>query len=163
KICKRKWEIFQDILRMHRLNNNQVLGAGGDVLAAILGEDGHVLNPDTEFAGQVNAGFGRADGTGGHGVGVAGVDVGSLVDFQTQAVAISVAEVLTVTGIGDDFPGNGVNVLAGDAGLGGGDGSFLSLQHGVVDGFHFLGGKAHGHGPGHIGAVAHVGSAEVHG
>ena len=38
------------------LDNNEIFGAAGDVLAAILLNNGHILNADTEFTGQIDAG-----------------------------------------------------------------------------------------------------------
>ena len=46
---------------------------------------------------------------------------------------------------------------------GGGDPGVLGLQHDVVDLLHLLGGLAHGDGAGHVGAVAVVQAAEIHG
>ena len=84
-------------------------------------------------------------------------------DLQTKAVAVAVAEIFAVTGVGNDLPGGAVNILAGNAGLRGGDGGQLRLENGVVHVLHLVGGVADGDSTGHVGAVAHVGRAEVHG
>ena len=84
-------------------------------------------------------------------------------DFQTQAVAVAVAEVFAVAGVGNDLPGGTIDLLAGNAGLRGGDGGQLRLENGIVHVLHLVGGVAHGHGAGHVGAVAHIGRAKVHG
>ena len=73
------------------------------------------------------------------------------------------AEVFAVTGVGNDLPGDRVDLLAGDARLGGGNGALLGLQHHVVHLFHLVRSKSHRHGAGHVGAVALIGSTEVHG
>jgi len=85
------------------------------------------------------------------------------VNFHAHAVAEAVAEIGTVTGVLDDLPGGGVHVVAGGAGLGGGDARQLGLQHDVVDLLHLLGDAAHGHGAGHVRAIALIDATEVHG
>ena len=81
---------MQGVLRKN-LNNNQVFGALGNVDITIIGDQRHILNANAKLAGQVDAGFRGAQRTGGHGVGIAGVGVGCLVDLQAQAVAIAMS------------------------------------------------------------------------
>ena len=114
----------------------------GNILAAALLEDHHVLDPNAELTGQVDAGLGGADDACGQRLNVAGVGAGVLVDLQTKAVAVAVAEVFAVTGVGNDLPGGAVNILAGNAGLRGGDGGQLRLENGVVHVLHLVGGVA---------------------
>ena len=84
-------------------------------------------------------------------------------DLDAYAVAVAVAEIVSVARILNDLPGGGVDALAGHAGPGGGNPGALGLQHDVVDLLHLLGGLAHGDGAGHVGTVPPVDAAEVHG
>ena len=115
------------------LQNQQVLLGQGDILAAALLQHHHVLDADAEAAGQIDAGLGRHGGSQRQGLVVGGGGIGGLVNFHAHAVAEAVAEIGTVTGVLDDLPGGGVHVVAGGAGLGGGDARQLGLQHDVVD------------------------------
>ena len=115
------------------LNNNQVLGALGDVDNAIFGDHGHILNSDTESAGQINAGFCGTQSACGHRACVAGIGIGGFVDLQAQAMTVAVTEVFAITGIRNDLAGSGIDVTANDTGAGCGNTGLLSLQNGLID------------------------------
>ena len=73
----------------------------GNIFVTVSLKNRHVLNADTEFTGQIDAGFCGSNRIFGHGIRISGIGVGCLMNFQTQAVAIAVAEVGTVAGIGN--------------------------------------------------------------
>ena len=133
-----------------------------DIFAAIGGKDHHVLDPNAEFSGQIDAGFCGTQGTCGHGTLVAGIGIGCFVDLQTQAVAVAMAEVFAVTGIGNDLTGNTIDITANDTSLGCGNACQLCLQHRVIDLAHLVGGIAYGNRAGHITAVAVDFCPEIH-
>ena len=100
------------------LDNNQIFGAGGQNFNAIFAENAGIFNSDTEFTGQIDTGLCRSNCTGGHAFGVTGGGVGCFMDFQTQAVAGAMTEILPVAGIRDHLAGSAVDILTGNACLG---------------------------------------------
>ena len=60
------------------LDNDQIFGAVGDILAAILLQNGYILDADAEFSGQIDTGLGGADRMDRHGIVVGGVGAGVL-------------------------------------------------------------------------------------
>ena len=114
------------------LQDSQVLLGQGDIHAAALLQYQHVLDADAEAAGQIDAGLGRHSGSQRQGVVVGRGSVGSLMDLHTHAVAEAVAEIGSVARILDDLPGGGVHIVAGSAGLGGGNTRQLGLKHRVL-------------------------------
>src|SRR6202011_569481 len=102
----------------------------GEHLAAVCGDVPVVFEADAELAGDVDAGFVGEAHAGGERCGVAADEVGPLVAVHADAVAQAVGEVFvvgTVAGGGDDVAGGGVDSLALDAGMGGGEGGGLGL------------------------------------
>ena len=132
-------------------------------MAAVLRQDQHVLDPHPQLPRQIDARLGGDHRPGGQGLGVGGGGIGPLVDLHPHAVAEAVAEVRAVAGAVDDVSGGLVHVVAGGAGPGGGDARQLGLQHRVIDPAHLLRHGPHRNGAGHVGAVAVVDAAEVHG
>ena len=78
-------------------------------------------------------------------------------------MAIAVAKIIAVARICNDLPGGSIHLAARHAGFGNGDASQLCFQDSVVNPLHLLCGVAQGHGTGHVGAVAFVENAKVHG
>jgi len=64
------------------LHNDQIFGASGEVFDAILQENAAVLDPDTEFAGQIDAGLGGSNSAHRHTFGIAAVGAGAFVNLQ---------------------------------------------------------------------------------
>ena len=92
----------------------------GQVFVSILQINAAVFDPDTEFTGQINAGFCGTDRTHRNGFRIGSIGAGTLMDFQTQAVTVAMTEIFAVAGIGDDLPGSGIHIPANDTGPGNG-------------------------------------------
>ena len=92
-----------------------------------------------------------------------GVHEGLLVDVQAQPVTHAVAEVLAVAPFRDIVPGRRVGHAAGNARLEGVHAPQVGFQHDVVDLFLLGVGPAQEHGAGHVGVVAPIHAAEIHG
>ena len=80
-----------------------MLGAGGDIFAAILPHDDYILYAHAEPAGEIDAGLRRADDPCLQGTLVGDTAAGILVNLQANAVAVAVAKVGAVARVGDDF------------------------------------------------------------
>ena len=148
---------------LQKSEDGELFRSLGDDLCAVFVQDHNVLDAHTELAGDVDSRL-RADRAADGHDGLAGeVCAGQLVDIKAEGVAEAVAEVLAVAGLGDDVARGGVDLIAGDAGAGGGDTGKLRFEDDVVDVLHFVGSVADGDGSGHVGAVAMLEAAEVHG
>ena len=102
------------------LEYHKLLGGLGEHLAAVRGEDCHVLDAHAEFPRQIAARLGRDRCPLWDDLLLAAAGVGTLVDLQAHTVAVPVAEKRTVPGILNDLTGSTVNFLTGKSRLGGG-------------------------------------------
>ena len=84
-------------------------------------------------------------------------------DLDAQAVAKAVTEVVAIAVLLEHVPGSVVDVTARDAGFCGGNARQLGFQHGVIDPTHLVTGLSDGHGAGHVGAIALIYTAKIHG
>ena len=84
-------------------------------------------------------------------------------DFHAHAVAEAVGEIGAEARVLDDLAGGAVDFGAGAPRSGGGDACLLGGQDGFVDSALLVGHGADGNGAGHVGAVATVDAAKVHG
>ena len=119
----RFWQVdFLDFpVFLQKSEDGELFRSLGDDLCAVFMQDHNVLDAHTELAGDVDSRL-RADRAADGHDGLAGeVCAGQLVDIKAEGVPEAVAEVLAVAGLGDDVARGGVDLIAGDAGAGGGD------------------------------------------
>src|SRR5882757_4517041 len=140
----------------------------GEHFAAVFGDVPVIFEADAELAGDVDAGLVGEAHAGGERCGVAADEVGPLVAVHADAVADAVGEMFVVgavAGGGDDVAGGGVDGLALDAGMGGGESGGLGLVNDVEDFAGLIefggGGVAEDEGAGDVGLIAFYGAAVV--
>jgi hypothetical protein len=92
-----------------------------------------VFYSDSEFAGEVDAGFYAEAFSGFQGGGVALDNEGGFVALHADAVARSVHEELAVAGLFNDLAGGLVDGFWGDAGVDFGSGGVVGVKDDLVD------------------------------
>ncbi len=130
-------------------------------LAAVLGDEDQIFDPDAELAGKVDA---RLDGEAharGDNILVHRRDVTGLVVFQTNEVAQAVVEVGAIAGFGSKVAGRSVNIAETDARLDQRFGGGLCLPHQLIDLALLLAGLPGKERPGHIGTVILIHAAHI--
>src|ERR1700728_1660942 len=139
-----------------------VLRESGQGAGAVLGHHQSVLDTDTAVPGNIDTGLNGDDEAGGEDSSAQLTDRRGLVDIEADPMPGAVLEALRPTGIGDDPPADVVDLFGRDAGPHRGGAGGLGGLDDVEDAGQLpfrLGVDAEG--PGHVGAVALEGGAEV--
>ena len=77
----------------------------GNVFVAVFLKNQHILDANTEFSGQIDTRLGRCDHIFFHYGLAGGAYARGFVNLHTKAVAVAVAEELSLTGIGNLLTG----------------------------------------------------------